>query len=357
MSRRITRRFMFQTSFHATALAAAYCVLDDAVHAESLKTPWPSITLIPPAQSGSEKPPVITAVAIHPNGPWVATAGDDHCVHVWDIAEQRLMFTLRGHTDWVQTLEFCPAKPVLASAGTDGRILLWDIRSGQRADDFTSPAGPITRIAWSHDGVLLAVAGFSDRLRIYDPFERSLVRELACPGEDMRSVDFSPDDQHLAAGGRDGIVRVWTTADGQVLRDYNPHQRRIRGLAFSHENAHLVTSGEDRRIHVHSMLPGGEDFHLTGCAAKVLSLAFFGPHHLATGCSDNSIRLWDLRSRSEIGQLRGHSGSVAALASRGSRLVSGSYDATVRIWTIADNIAQETPSEGTPAIRTSRIPK
>jgi WD40 repeat protein len=55
---------------------------------------------------------------------------------------------------------------------------------------------------------------------------------------------------------------------------------------------------------------------------------------LATGCRDNTIRLWDLATLTEVAELRGHSGYVHAVAFSpdGTRLVSGSGDRTVRIW-------------------------
>ena len=55
---------------------------------------------------------------------------------------------------------------------------------------------------------------------------------------------------------------------------------------------------------------------------------------LATGGSDNVIRVWDIQSRTVIKELKGHTGSVAALACNraGTTLVSGSYDTTLRIW-------------------------
>jgi WD40 repeat protein len=68
-------------------------------------------------------------------------------------------------------------------------------------------------------------------------------------------------------------------------------------------------------------------------------LAFFGPNELAAGGSDNLIRLWDLSTGQEVGQLAGHQGSVMSLDSNGQILVSGSYDTVVRIWTIKDRVA------------------
>ena len=84
---------------------------------------------------------------------------------------------------------------------------------------------------------------------------------------------------------------------------------------------------------------GGADYSLPPRPAKVLSLAFYGPQQLATAGSDNQIRLWDVASRQEIGTLRGHTGSVAALECREKVLVSAGYDTTVRIWEVGDQLA------------------
>ena len=54
----------------------------------------------------------------------------------------------------------------------------------------------------------------------------------------------------------------------------------------------------------------------------------------ATGCADNSIRLWDLATFQEVAELRGHTAYVHALAwsPDGTRLVSGSGATTLRVW-------------------------
>jgi WD40 repeat protein len=66
----------------------------------------------------------------------------------------------------------------------------------------------------------------------------------------------------------------------------------------------------------------------------VLSLAFCGPTRLATGGSDNLIRLWDLNKANEALRLVGHTGSVTTLVwdAGTDQLVSGSFDTTVRFW-------------------------
>ena len=55
---------------------------------------------------------------------------------------------------------------------------------------------------------------------------------------------------------------------------------------------------------------------------------------LATGCTDNTIRLWDLATGTEVAELRGHRAYVHAVAFSpdGTRLASCSGDFTLRVW-------------------------
>jgi WD40 repeat protein len=55
---------------------------------------------------------------------------------------------------------------------------------------------------------------------------------------------------------------------------------------------------------------------------------------LACACANNTIRLWDVATRQEAVDLRGHGAYVHAVAFSpdGSRLASCSGDFTVRVW-------------------------
>jgi len=66
--------------------------------------------------------------------------------------------------------------------------------------------------------------------------------------------------------------------------------------------------------------------------SKIYSTALLENNLLAVGGSDNQIHLWQLADLQKMGTLKGHTGTVACLDYAAHRLVSGSYDTQVRIW-------------------------
>jgi dipeptidyl aminopeptidase/acylaminoacyl peptidase len=334
----LVSRRQFVAGLASVLVAGTRLDLPRALAGEARVISWPSRVVQLPPDDENQKPPVVTAVRLHRDGQLLATAGDDHCVRVWSLADGKLVHKLSGHSDWVRTVDYSPDGRVLASAGNDRQIIFWDAKSGEQLDVLATHQAAIAAIRFSYDGKLIVAAGFEETVRIYDTATKQLAASLPAPCQDMRAVTFSHDDQTLAVGGRCGTVRLFSVARGQVLRDIPAHRQRIRAIAFSSDDSYVASSGEDRLIHV-APLARGDGYSLPPRPAKVLSLAFYGPQQLATAGSDNQIRLWDVAIKEEIGCLRGHTGSVAALECKDKVLVSAGYDTTVRVWDVGDQVA------------------
>ncbi|TWT96012.1 WD domain, G-beta repeat [Botrimarina colliarenosi] len=292
------------------------------------------------AEADDNRPTVVTAVAISGDGQRIAAGGDDHHVRIWNAADGVALNNLTAHGDWVRGARFAADGRRLATVSADHTVCLWSLGVGSPELVVRRLAGgALQAVAWRPDGQAVATAGFGDSLRVFDldAADDAAPEEQGCACEDTRAVAFSPDGRWVAAAGRNGVVRMWDQVASGGPRDLPSDGRRVRALAFSPDGETLAAGGDSPAVRLWRRDRdgfGGVPDELLVRPGKVHSLAFLDERVLAVGDTQNEITLWDAETRAERTVLRGHTGTVAALAvsDDGRRLVSGSFDTTVRVW-------------------------
>lgn len=292
---------------------------------------------------------VVTAIGLSPDGSRIVAGGDDHCLRVWDSDTGELVSTLRGHDDWVHAARFLPENQI-ASAASDHTLKLWEPAGQLESSASFTAGGPLSAIAISPDGQRIATTGFGDEVRVFRTEEDHPPTLYDAPSEDTRAVAFSPDGRWLAAAGRNGVVRLWDLVSSGGPRDLSGDGRRVRALAFSPSGDMLAAGGDGPAVRFWRL--GGED-RLRDTPEEILtrpgkthSLTFVDDRLLAVGGTSDTIRLWDVELGSPRGELEGHTGTVTAMAvsEDGGTLVSGAFDATVRLWDLNEQDGRRTAS-------------
>ena len=294
---------------------------------------WQSEIVNTVALNRAERKPVVTGVSIKPGGGQIAIVGDDHHVGIYDIASKDYTHQIDAHRDWVRSAVYSPNGKQLATAGNDRALRVW------ANDNYETPLltrnldAAIIELAYSQDSKMLATVGFEKEMRIFDAQTGRVAQRLTCACPDNHAVAFSQDGEMIAAGGRSGTVRVWNVASGKLVSEVKAHRRRIRSLQFS-PAGQLISASDDQMVKVIDPKAGVVDSTLPRCPAKLFAAKLLPDGKIAVGGSDNLIRIWDLESESEVGLLRGHTGTVTSLDAAPGILVSGSYDTQIRIWQV-----------------------
>ncbi|MCL2004635.1 MAG: WD40 repeat domain-containing protein [Planctomycetaceae bacterium] len=281
--------------------------------------------------------PIVKSLDLAQQGHLLALGGDDHIIRLWNVRERKFVAQLHEHKEAVRGLAFSPDDSRLVTVAQDGQIHIWDTQDGRRLHSIPEPVRGMRRIMFQPNSSRFAVCGFDQNVRIYDAVTYQLIATFPAHGTNNEAVAYSHDGSLLAVGGRTGIVRIWNTADYRHLTDIAGDGRRVRAMAFSPDDSLLATGGEGPFIMLWNPQDGALVRVFSERPGKTFSLTFCGSDVLASGESDNMARLWDPSTGEQTAILSGHTGTVSTMryVSRIQMLVTGSFDASIRFWTLA----------------------
>jgi WD40 repeat protein len=195
-----------------------------------------------PAQSA-----FIDCVAFSPDSRYIATGGGDKLVRVADVLKGGEVRKFKGHTKLVRTVAFSPDGKSLATGSWDESVRVWDYRDGQLLQALEGHFGVVESVAFSPDGRYLAAATKND-IRLWDVATWKAVLTLSGHTGRVREIAFSPDDRWLASGSEDATVRLWAVGTGKPVAELSPHHGRITSVKFSQDGRVLAAGSEDSSV-------------------------------------------------------------------------------------------------------------
>jgi WD40 repeat protein len=248
---------------------------------------------------------------------------------------------------------FAAATTALTLAGTTHATglpdMLWEVQGHSHT---------VNAVAFSPDGTRIASgADYTDSTaKIWDAATGALLQEFPAHSWGVLSVDFAPPHgRYLAVGfiqsgyAPGGLVHVWDTDDGTLVHEFGGAL-----VDFSADGERLASGGGgvNRYAYIHE-LASGQRLARVYNGSYLTSLALTPDGQLlATGGSDNTIKLWDAHSGDLLNTLNAHQDDVSALAISpdGSLLASGAggfddpSDSTIKIWSLPEGSLLQTLS-------------
>ena len=322
--------------------------------------------VLPGGSGASAQLPVFT-----PDGRYVAVAGQDGKVSMWDTATGRQYLTFATGTPVDSQIGFshdCTTPPTapypwcgsfLVTGNRDGSVRFWDVTpTGQREVltlpgfwNCLAPDGRRLYTAAEADGGVLQIHTwqFTDTASVLQPSN-----PLAIPGReislhsagagDFGTVGFTPDCAMSSVFDQANLTATITdTENGEQLLQFQlaagtPALAPIGASSLSPDGTRLAAVGPGNTAKVYDLEKEGRELlTLEGHAAPLLEVSFSPDgKSISTTSQDNSVKLWDAETGQELSTFSGHTSitSRVVFSPDGTRLATTSFDRTVKVWDI-----------------------
>ena len=302
----------------------------------------------------------IGAVAVSPDGAWLATGSPGTEVQLWNAQSGERAGELPGHIAAVAALAFSPTGNRLASGDDRGRLLLWKRDTATNRwtleRELDAHTGGITAVRFTPDGRRLLAASADRTCSQWNLETGEELRPLVLSHDDwVSSLDVSADGTRGLTTSGDGVARLWRLTDAVLLATVRSPGTPFNSAAFSPDGRTAVlTAAEDNRVWLwdvsaataatnptngqfdanSSLLELFLDFNKVGGRVWDATFTPDGRHVLTIG--GNDAQLWNVDTRESLIRYSPHGAVASAVVSPAGRLVAtGSWDNSAKIWDVA----------------------
>ena len=253
-------------------------------------------------QKIEEKLEGIVSISINPGGQYIAAGGFNETVKIWHKDKNYSFYgKLQRHKGLMRLIKFTPHETNLVSASSDGTVIFWHMATGEITKKMELKGEDLKTLAFSPSGSLMAITtkikfNFGDQkdkhIKIRDLITDKERYILPGHRDEVHAIAFSGENI-LASGGKDKEIRIWYLREKMESFIIGRHEQTIDTLCFNNSGKFLVSGGMEGKIYI-----------------------------------------WDIEKKELIKILKGHEGGITSLCfSSFDRIISGSYDGTIKIWT------------------------
>lgn len=294
----------------------------------------------------------VRVLAVSPDGNLLASNGINGDINIIEADSGKIIKTLKGHGQRINSIFFSANNKYLLSASADGSVKIWNIKKGEliktyNPDPENNVNNPITFADFGKADNEVIFGGGNKQLysavHIYDQKKTDLHTVFTTPqpisaglfspdktyfifssgnllyikrdgqaapsifgtaSEEITFLTISPDGKLIAGRCKNGLIDIWSTEKGNKLKTFKSASQTTEDnftqLSFSDDGKYLVTGSNDGMPTVWDVEDSKSLFDLFGHKGKVIPVLFTGENKvIVSGSDDGSIKVWQILKKKE----------------------------------------------------------
>ncbi len=247
-----------------------------------------------------------------------------------------------AHRDFVHSLAISPDGQTVASGGYRN-VKLWKREAPTQLANIDLP-GPVKSSVVDSTGNWAAFLLQDNRIQLWNLANGQPGTVIAADDQVLHTVAFGPEGRTVLAGTESGVVRISKIADGATILGLKTPSA-IHALAAIGEPAQIVAANADNVLRVWNwadaqkpVAEGAEApkpaLELKGHSQPITAIEMFRDRkELLTGSKDATVRLWNLADGKQLfSQNIGGAVTAAAMSADGQFIAGSGENKIARIW-------------------------
>jgi WD40 repeat protein len=250
-----------------------------------------------------------------------------------------LLWTLKGHNDYVCRVAWTRDGCLLVSGSADGTVRIWDAKTGHEVNSLRRHSGKVISLALAPRDQYLVSGTETGAVKCWDLTRQEEYFTSTKHQDSVLDLSVSLDGSTFVSASADHTLKTFSFENREDLHTFRGHDGAVNAVVVTPNGDDMISASDDETIKSWSLHKKKINRVFEGHTGAVLDLVLSPEgRDLFSASSDASIKVWDVSSGRLIRTLEGHTGRVTSLAisSDGEFLASRALDNTVRLWNCKD---------------------
>lgn len=286
---------------------------------------WDQATKSPSARSWHDH--LANQCAFSPDGRHLLTSSSDYTARLWELPELKLVSVFAAQQDDVEMSAFHPSRPLVATASRDHRVRVYDF-SGRLLETFEGHRADVISVEWARGADEVISSSDDGTIKRWSLLSRALVDDIDMEGVETDTIAISSDGT-IFAGNDEGEIVV---LQGGERRTISAHDAGVKRLVLAQNRGLLVSLSYDRTMRLWRVAADGSldladvaalppDVWPRSCAFAGSSTLVFGTFGATYRWYDYARKMWEpgpIDSTYGINAVQVHDGAVLTVGDAGT---------------------------------------